>query len=460
MRIKISKEFFRGQFLYTLLLLLGILTCLSALLQSIHAQSGINGLFQNYNAVQTTPAHKVIAARNRLRIQFNRQVANGSLYAENDLVHRYSERAVAELLVREIYIDWYFNKADLRIGKQVISWGRANGAFVTGILSPLDLSEFLTQDPSDLILGTTSLNYTRYYGENSLQFIFSPVFEKNRLPESDSRWFPVQPIDAPLPVSFIQSNNSPSIRDAQLALKYSIRSISSLDLDLMLLHWTHPAPSFALTLNLLDFPNFPSIELTETYQTSPMAGYSLNWQLSNRWSLQSESLFVYNTPFTFLPVSVNRLENALESATEALLVLQEFEIRNDGYLLSKPWLQMMFGVQTELYGITFNLQAYLETIINYEDRILPQRYFPYATALLNRSVLRDRLQLISIGRYNFFGDDFWFQFQGVYEINDGVEFALGTNLFGGNEVSPFYGHFTFYQFRENSFIFSKLSVYF
>lgn len=461
MRINIFKSPYYRPNLRIVLIATLFVVATGLLPNTMHAQTDLNGILQNYNAVKSTPSFDILAARNRFRLQLNRNITEGLIYAETDLIHRYAEQSEAELLIRELYLDWYFEKSDLRIGKQVINWGRANGAFVTGILSPLDLSEFLTQDPSDLILGVTSLNYTRYFGSNSLQFVFAPVFEKDRFPSPDSRWFPLQTIDAPLPVIYRELNSERSIKDVQAGLRYSLRTPDELDLDLMLLYWTHPMPSFAITVNLFgNIPDPPSVDLSERYKTSPMLGYSLNWKPGNRFSFQSESLFVNEALFTFLPVSVNRLDQALDNLTDAVLVLQEFEVRNDGYLLIKPWLHSMIGIQTEMFGTTINLQGYLETIINYEDRILPQKLFPYATAFLNRSFLRDRLQVISGGRYNFFGNDFWLQIQGNYELSDGIELSAGTNFFGGKAISPFYGHFTFQQFRENSFIFSKLAVYF
>lgn len=461
MRINIFKETFYSPLFQFITVCAFLFSFLLILAGHSFAQNNLSGLYQNYNALQTSPDHEFIAARNRLRLQLNRSITNGSFYSETDIIHRYAERAESEVLIRELYMELYFDKSDLRIGKQVINWGRSNGAFVTGILSPLDLSEFLTQDPSDLILGVTSLNYTRYFGSNSMQFVFAPVFEKDRFPQSDSRWFPLQTIDAPLPVRYRPYQAEGTVSDMQAGLRYSLRSPDSFDLDLMLLYWTHPLPSFSLTVELLnDFPDPPSVDLSETYRASPMAGYSLSWQLGNNLSLLSESLFVTDALFTFLPVSVNRLEDALESVTDAFLVLQEFEIRNDGYLLTKPWLQSMLGIQTEFAGTIVSLQGFLETIFTYEDRLLPQQYFPYATLFMNRSFLRDRLQVLSGGRYNFFGNDFWFQLQGIYELSDGIELSSGINLFGGKEISPFYGHFTFNQFRENSFLFSKISLYF
>jgi len=69
------------------------------------------------------------------------------------------------------------------------------------------------------------------------------------------------------------------------------------------------------------------------------------------------------------------------------------------------------------------------------------------------------LNLLSVGRYNVFADDFWVQVQGIYEAADGVELSLGTNLFGGPSPPPVFGHFTFNQFRENSFVFGRITAF-
>lgn len=437
-------------------------TLLIALVSLTDAQSqtSFRGLMQNYNAVQTTPDYEFIAARNRFRVQLSQTVDIGNIYSEIDLIQRYEQSTSVEVLLRELYVDWYRDTSDIRIGLQKINWGRSNGAFVTDILSPVDLREFLTQDPSDLVLGITALNYTRYFGSNSLQLIFNPINQRDLLPDQNSRWFPLQSIDGPLQVNFDIQQQPNRLADFQFAAAYRYRDLQNIDIDLFGFYWSHPSPAYGITVNLLSFPNPPSVLLTESYETSPMAGYSTEYRIGQNFILQSEFLYVHQKLFTFLPVSVSRLEDALGSFGAALTLLQDFEIRDDGYLLTKPWTHFMIGFQTELWGITLNSQAYLETILKYEERILPQQYFPYVTMLLSRSVLRDRLQVISLGRYNIYGEDFWFQLQGVYEAADGFEIALGTNLFGGNQISPFYGHFTFNQFKENSFIFSRVTLFF
>jgi hypothetical protein len=424
------------------------------------AQINATGLFQNYNAVELSDNYELSAARNRFRIQLNHSIDFGRLYAEMDLIHRYDHTPGIEILPRELYADWYRGNYDVRIGQQILTWGRADGGFVTDILSPVDFRDFLAQDPADLKLGITSLSVERYFGSDSFQIVFNPIFQPFLLPDEDSRWFPVQDPDTPLAVQFNGYDRDWSIKNAQFAFQYRLRSVSNLDLDIMLMRWHHPVPAYAIEFQPIDFVNGPGFIFTETYQPSLMAGFSGTYQIHSNLLLTAETLFVKDKLFTSLPVPTGLLDNAVENLPAFLELLQNVQFNMNGFLAEKPWLNTMAGFQTDFRGTTFSFQAYLETIINYDDQIVSQRTYPYLTFLAVRSFLRERLQLLSLSRYNVDAEDYWLQFSGNYEIADGFEFALGVNIFGGQNPPPYYGHLSFSRFSENSFIFSRVAFYF
>ena len=419
-----------------------------------------SGVFKNYNAFQIYNDNELLAGRNRLGLNIKQGLSIGEFVAKIDIIDRYSSEMDFELLPREIYVDWYTSNYDIRIGKQSIIWGKSNGGFVNDILTPVDLREFLTQDMLDLRVGFTAFNLRRYFSNTTLQLILSPSISTDLLPESNSRWFPVQTIPTPLPFNFSKASPDQNLSNVQLAARLTWRPALSLDIELMAYHWAHPMPAYSIQPSFFTFQQLPEVTLRETYKTSPMAGYTTVWKPGDKWIFTAEALFVNERLFTFLPVPVSRLEDALENPLEGLQVLSEFDIRPDGYLLTKPWFQQMVGVQTSFSGVTAGIQAYLEVILNYEKRILSQRLFPYVSAFGQKSFLQDRLQIFSVGRYNIYGEDYWAQLQGTYEIADGFEFTLGTNVFGGPSISPFYGHLSFNQFQENSFIFAQSSIYF
>ncbi|TVR18067.1 MAG: hypothetical protein EA391_03260 [Balneolaceae bacterium] len=461
MEIKILNLNYRLFKFRNLLCLFASLLIFTLLLPSkAKAQSTLTGIFKNYHAAQTTGNYEILSARNRLQFQLTSSFDRGNFFADIDFVHRYQDRREFELSLKEAYVDLFFSDTDLRVGKQNILWGRANGGFVTDILTPVDLREFLTQDPEDLRIGLTSLNAIFYNEAHTYQIIIAPLFQKDLIPNPSSRWFPVQTLPSPLPVRFADYDFTPTLSDAQFAFKYSNRSLSWLDLDLKLLRWKHPMPAYAINVNLISFPDLPSVTLRETYNNSLMAGISASIQAGSSWTFTLESLYVQDRLFTFLPVPISLLEEALTSLPAAIQLVQQFDLRDDGYIKKKPWLNSMIGVQTEMFSTTVSAQFYLETIFNYDEEILSQQYFPYATLLATRAFSRDRLRVLALSRYNFYAEDYWLQMQGVYEISDGLEFSLGTNLFAGEDFSPFYGHFTFAQFRQNSFLFAQLALFF
>lgn len=427
---------------------------------SSFAQTSISGLFHNYTGLQTGRDFELVAARNRFRLQLDKSVSFGSIYSETDLLDRYANNRDTELLLRELYADWYTGMFDIRIGKQKIIWGTSNGAFVNDIITPVDFRDFITPDVADMRIGVTAINLTRYFGDHSLQAVVAPVKQPNQIPDQDSRWFPVPESSGGLPIRFQALQDQPTLADIQLASRFAWRPSYALDIDLMLYHWAYPVPAYSIEPSLSDFPDIVEMSLTETYHTSPMAGYSLSWQISDSWIITSETVFIHERLFTFLPVSTDMLEEALEDPEIAMQVLQEFEVRDDGYLLKKPWYHQMAGIQTDIQNTTVGLQGFLETILDYESRILSQRLFSYLTGFAQISFLRDRFQTRLTGRYHIHGEDFWTQLQGTYEIADGFELTTGVNLFGGSSVTTFYGHPSFYQFREDSFFFTQLAFYF
>ena len=429
---------------------------------TVNAQVNLHGVLQNYLAAQTTDDHDFIAARNRLRIHLDKPTDFGGLQTELDLIHRFDQSQEIEFQLKEAYFEWFLPKVDIRVGHQKIIWGRANGTFITDIITPVDLREFLTISAEDIRFGLTSFNAIRYFGENSTQFVVAPFFQRDLLPKADSRWFPAKQISSvfsPIPVSIEPPASKFSLKDVQFAFRYNLLSPEIIDLDLFLMRWTHPTPAYDISIGANGSPNPLSLELIESYQNSWMTGISSTIEVHSKLFVLAEVLFVERKLFTRIP-SIN--PDDLDSATDLqnltdLLNSMDF---SDGFLTSKPWIHSMAGLRTELFKTTFDAQFFVEGIFDYQDKIIQEEIYKYATLLATRSFLRDRLQVLTLSRYNIDTDDFWIQLQGQYELNDNLQLTLGTNLFGGEKSNEFSGHLSFSRFRENSFIFSKIALYF
>ncbi|MDZ7680641.1 MAG: DUF1302 family protein [Fodinibius sp.] len=240
---------------------------------TVIAQLNATGFIRNYNAFLTQPEHELISGRNRLRLDLGTSFSQGQITISNDIQNTYTNSTDSiSYRLREAYVDLYFTSSDLRIGKQIISWGRAEGAFITDILSPVDVTEFLTQDFADLRVGTPAIKYTHYFGSDYLQLIVNPAFIPNNLPSLDNRWFPRLPITTSLPTRIRQSEDANKLKDIQIGGRYALRSNLNYDLDLGRSTGTIQLDNYEKTLEA-QFTNV-RLNLTESYAQSFIAMYS------------------------------------------------------------------------------------------------------------------------------------------------------------------------------------------
>lgn len=444
-----------------LILFTGILLTGSIFLEPLEAQPVIKGKFQNYNAFKTTGNNQLIIGNNRIRLQVNNNLNRGNIHFNGDINHRYVNHiSEIEIILREAYVDFYFERSDFRAGLQSVSFGRSTGIFVTDILTPLDLREFLTRDISDLKTGFIGANYTRYFGQNYLQLIGSPIFIPSRIPESGSRWFPEPSFPDFIPLQYDEQERENTPVNMNVAARFAWRDHAGFDADLMFYYWPHPVPAYGLELDILSDLQSSSVTLRESYLNSPMVGTVISWRPVEKWEILAEALYVHQKLFTYLPVPIDQLEEAIDDPQLALQLIPAFLPNDDGFLTKKPWIHSMAGIRYKSGNWVFSTQAYIEYIFNYEEDILSQKHFPYLAGIAGRSFFRDKLNAILFGQYNIYAEDFWIRFHGNYEWSDNIELSAGINLFGGPDITPFYGHFTFNRYQPNSFFFLQFTAYF
>jgi Protein of unknown function (DUF1302) len=84
--------------------------------------------------------------------------------------------------VLEAYATLHFDKADLRVGRQIVAWGRADGINPTDNLTPRDYAVLLPFD-EDQRFGTTALKLDVYLTQKlTLTAFTTPFFEPSEFP--------------------------------------------------------------------------------------------------------------------------------------------------------------------------------------------------------------------------------------------------------------------------------------
>jgi hypothetical protein len=443
----------------------------------IMAQVSWSGFIENYNAFTTSGGSELISGRNQARLNQLAVLGDGRTYLSGDIRNTYSSgEDLLQFSIREAWIDIFFENSDLRIGRQLIVWGQADGAFIADIVTPVDFSEFLTRSFDDLRTGVDAVSWTRYFGSSNLQFVVNPVFRANSLPDPGSRWDLRPPLPELIEVTYNSGiPDSYSIRDTQLAARLSLRPSPSSDVDLGLLYWSPGLPVYRKSLDSFEQNGFrlpDSINLTGQHRQTLIVTGATVFRLSNSTNFTSELAWYRQRDFDYLPggIRLERINELLTAETDGLslqellmiagetdLITRQLEADSTrGLLRTRPQLVGMAGVKYNGTALSASFQYIGEYIVNHDEGILQDQYYQSVTLLLRRTFRRETMSVNVFGRYNLNGRDFWINPEWQYRIRDNIALNIGGHFFGGEQPGSGYGHVSFRNFAGNSFGFMSV----
>lgn len=133
-----------------------------------------------------------------------------------------------DLYFQEAFLDYYSKYIDVRFGKQVFAWGKADEINPTDVLNAQKLTN-IAEDKSIRKLGLYSVKTDLKLFDYVLEAVWLPQFESMQLPSMNSKWaFFTIPGLTELPEPSYPENE---IESTQWAFKLS-KTISSLDLSI------------------------------------------------------------------------------------------------------------------------------------------------------------------------------------------------------------------------------------
>ncbi|MCK5055482.1 MAG: hypothetical protein KAT34_02430, partial [Candidatus Aminicenantes bacterium] len=101
----------------------------------ITAQSPLfTGYVRNYSGMLLSDDNYFAIIQNTFNLNIensNKKVA----FKVNPYINHYQNQEL-ETGLRQAYLDIFFNSIDIRVGKQQIIWGKADGVFITDVISP------------------------------------------------------------------------------------------------------------------------------------------------------------------------------------------------------------------------------------------------------------------------------------------------------------------------------------
>jgi hypothetical protein len=418
------------------------------------AQQDFNGYYRGELGATTTEGNEVLFARNIFQGTLRSEQASWRYHISLQLRQDFAanEGSATEIRMREAYIDWFGDRFDIRAGQQMIVWGRSDATQLIDILTPYDLSEFLTQDFRDLRRGVTAVNMQYFRANNSFQFVLIPVFEPSSVPGPDSRW------------SFYTDNTinfegtsapSQNLQNMQYALKWTNRTNINFDFELAAFYGFHPLPVLEKRVLIDGFDM--TVNARNAYVNSPALMTSGEYRVNSNISVQFESAYWLNRKVDVFPQRLRSFEPADFNDVVSTIT----ENNASRFLAERSIANSMVGLKTNALNWQLSLQLLSDYIVAYESEDILQDEHSLSTSFLaSRSYLNDDLTVRFLTRYNFNGKDFWVNPDATYSLSDGLQVNSGAHLFGGPEPEEYYGQLSFWQYRKNSFLYLKLTAYF
>ena len=399
---------------------------------AIAQQTEISGFARNYTGVLFEEGDFAILQNT---LNFNIDKSGDKLaFKANPMLYSYNSDSL-NLRLRELYLDMYFKNFDLRIGKQQVVWGKADGVFITDIVSPLNLTEFLLQDFDEIRTGVNAVKFDYYLGDNTFELIWLPSFTPTKLPATNSIWY-VQP-DFPINPSFNWSLSEvkPSLENSEVFAKYSALT-SKIDFEFMGGYtWDdnptmHVQKEFGMdTTTMPPSPILTSLNITPEHHRLYIGGGSFSTEIKGI-ILRGEGAY-YNGKYF---------------QTEDPLAIDA--------LLQKDYLHYLIGVDFNIKDVKFSTQFIQEVILDYNENMLNEEMQNTVTLLARYDMLRETLHIELFSYIGLTNEDALIRPKITYDFDDSFSILFGANIFVGEDEGRFG------QYKDNSMGYVKLKYSF
>ncbi len=407
-----------------------------------------SGYARSYTGILLNDANEFSILQNTFNL--NIEDSRGDVaFKVNPYIYHYSNEDLI-IGLREAYLDIFFDNMDLRLGKQQVIWGKADGVFITDIIAPKDLSEFLLRDFEEIRMGITAIKANYYIGNSGIELVWAPVFTPTQLAEETSIWgrspefeSPISGVSPTLIYDYSQKAVPASLENSETFVKFSGVS-SFIDYEFMGGYIYDDDPSMHIKVDMsVDSNGVPQPQLTLTpqhHRLSLVGGSTsmdiMGYVVRSEFAYYSGKMFQANETF-----HVGAMGMTLPSGLE-----------------EKDYLHYLVGLDFSLGSTKLSTQFIQQYILDYDESIIQEEYSDMATFLVNRMFMNDLLTLQLFAYYDITNEDALVRPTVTYDLADGFEILAGANMFMpgvNNDYRAYFGYFD-----DNDMLYLKLKYSF
>jgi hypothetical protein len=372
----------------------------------------------------------------------------------------------------EAYVDHRLADWNLRLGQQIVSWGRVDALNPTDNLNPQDYREIVTINADDRKIPIPMIRARRTVTHGNWDVIYIPFFEPDEFDVVGADFAVITPGIFPAEWERVFRKIAEGFRNSrvtfsgdsifrvdepeekgyngELAARWSSK-VGRVDYSLSAFYTYDDMPAFSLDFGVLrrfDLQDEDTRRFLDNAQVSDLA------RLGHIFRMEFERLWILGADFeTFLGRSSLR--------GEAAISFDKVFYRSDLSRADRPVVNWVAGIDRTLPGNVYvNLQALQVILLRYDSDIIDDKVRSGMTGALRRRFLNDQLQLKASTLLFFDDGDYFLNLEADYQLRDNLGVAAGVNLFQGPRDDALLKSRTISSFTNNDQVYSRVLYHF
>jgi hypothetical protein len=148
----------------------------------------LTGWMDAIQSVRTRELDNCLTSRARLRLELRGDFEALYGFASVDAEKNWKIKGETGIELQETWLEYAGGQWDIRLGRQIIIWGKADGVQITDIVSPPDYTESITRELDEIRMPVAAAKF-RWLGDYVVtELIWIPVFKAAVLPKGDNPW--------------------------------------------------------------------------------------------------------------------------------------------------------------------------------------------------------------------------------------------------------------------------------
>lgn len=369
--------------------------------------------------------------------QIKGEVLAGSAYAFLSASAEYNYRNPARtgFKLNEAYFRYSGEIWDLSLGRQIISWGQADGFSLTDVLSAKDSSAFLALSSDDTKLASDSIRLRFFHDIFTFDAVAVPFFTPNKLPRfgfEDGAKDDLYYIDTPdsydtktvlgsIPIKYTKTETKPKMfTDTEAAARFSF-FLPGIDFSVSGFYGWDKNPRFVKSgyakLNAMHLPEKAFITLNQKYSRIVMAGIDAAIPAEDI-TIRLECAWIGGRYF----------EPKNKNPTPGFPIANIMPLSFDPAVL-KHQLLALAGLDWIKNSWTLSAQYFEDLILDHKDDIERPMHKGFVSLNISKTFLRDTLKLSASGAVDINYGSTFSTYAVDYSLTDNMHVILGGDLY-------------------------------